>query len=92
GVALNASLYSAYLFFDFAGYSTMAIGIGMLFGFTLPINFRNPLATLNPQDFWRRWHISLSEWLRDVVFMPIYKALSKTSFFSRHRLAAQNIG
>ncbi|KOF52155.1 cytochrome C552 [Achromobacter sp. DMS1] len=92
GVALNASLYSAYLFFDFAGYSTMAVGIGMLFGFTLPINFRNPLATVNPQDFWRRWHISLSEWLRDVVFMPIYKALSKTAFFGRHRLAAQNIG
>lgn len=92
GVVLNASLYSAYLFFDFAGYSTMAIGIGMLFGFTLPINFRNPLATLNPQDFWRRWHISLSEWLRDVVFMPIYKALSKTKFFGRHRMAAQNIG
>ena len=92
GVALNAVLYSFYLFFDFAGYTAMAIGIGMFFGFVLPINFRNPLATLNPQDFWRRWHISLSEWLRDVVFMPIYKALSKTSFFGRHRLAAQNIG
>lgn len=92
GVALNASLYSFYLFFDFAGYSSMAIGVGMLFGFTLPVNFRNPLASANPQDFWRRWHISLSEWLRDVVFMPIYKALSKTAFFGRHRLAAQNIG
>lgn len=80
GVALNASLYSFYLFFDFAGYSSMAIGVGMLFGFTLPVNFRNPLASANPQDFWRRWHISLSEWLRDVVFMPIYKALSKTAF------------
>lgn len=92
GVALNASLYSFYQFFDFAGYSSMAIGVGMLFGFTLPVNFRNPLASANPQDFWRRWHISLSEWLRDVVFMPIYKALSKTAFFGRHRLAAQNIG
>jgi membrane protein involved in D-alanine export len=92
GVVQNAGLYSFYLFFDFAGYTSMAIGVGMLFGFTLPINFRNPLATLNPQDFWRRWHISLSEWLRDVIFMPIYKALSKTAYFSRHRLAAQNIG
>lgn len=92
GVTSNAVLYSFYLFFDFAGYSAMAIGIGMLFGLTLPANFRNPLAALNPQDFWRRWHISLSEWLRDVVFMPIYKALSKTKFFGRHRLAAQNIG
>jgi membrane protein involved in D-alanine export len=92
GVALNASLYSFYLFFDFAGYTSMAIGVGMFFGLSLPGNFKNPLATLNPQDFWRRWHISLSEWLRDVVFMPIYKALSKTAYFGRHRLAAQNIG
>jgi membrane protein involved in D-alanine export len=92
GVTANAVLYSFYLFFDFAGYTAMAIGIGMLFGLSLPANFRNPLATMNPQDFWRRWHISLSEWLRDVVFMPIYKALAKTSFFGRHRLAAQNIG
>lgn len=92
GVASNATLYSFYLFFDFAGYSSMAVGIGMFFGFVLPVNFRNPLATVNPQDFWRRWHISLSEWLRDVIFMPIYKALSKTAFFGRHRLAAQNIG
>ncbi|MDQ2139241.1 MBOAT family O-acyltransferase [Alcaligenaceae bacterium C4P045] len=92
GVVLNASLYSFYLFFDFAGYTSMAIGVGMFFGLSLPGNFKNPLATLNPQDFWRRWHISLSEWLRDVVFMPIYKALSKTAYFGRHRLAAQNIG
>jgi membrane protein involved in D-alanine export len=93
GVAANSILYSFYLFFDFAGYTSMAIGVGMLFGLNLPINFRNPLATLNPQDFWRRWHISLSEWLRDVVFMPIYKnLLSKSPFFGRHRLAAQNIG
>ncbi|AMD45618.1 membrane-bound O-acyltransferase [Bordetella holmesii] len=92
GVVSNATLYSFYLFFDFEGYSNMAIGIGMLFGFVLPTNFRNPLASANPQDFWRRWHISLSEWLRDVVFMPIYKALAKTAFFGRHRLAAQNVG
>ncbi len=92
GIVLNAALYSAYLYYDFAGYSNMAIGIGKMFGVNLPINFQNPILSKNPQDFWRRWHISLSEWLRDVVFMPIYKALSKDSFFSQHRFAAQNIG
>ncbi len=92
GIALNATLYSAYLYFDFAGYSNMAIGIGKMFGVNIPVNFQNPILSKNPQDFWRRWHISLSEWLRDVVFMPIYKALSKDSFFSQHRFAAQNIG
>ncbi|GAB2903610.1 membrane-bound O-acyltransferase [Paralcaligenes sp. KSB-10] len=92
GVVLNAVLYSAYLYFDFAGYSNMAAGIGKMFGVNLPSNFNNPILSKNPQDFWRRWHISLSEWLRDVVFMPIYKALSKDSFFSQHRFAAQNIG
>ncbi|TAL88829.1 MAG: membrane-bound O-acyltransferase [Candidimonas sp.] len=92
GIVLNATLYSAYLYFDFAGYSNMAVGIGKMFGVNLPINFNNPILSKNPQDFWRRWHISLSEWLRDVVFMPIYKALSKDSFFSQHRFAAQNIG
>lgn len=92
GVLLNTVLYSVYLYFDFAGYSNMALGLGKMFGVNLPANFNNPILSKNPQDFWRRWHISLSEWLRDVVFMPIYKALSKDAFFSRHRFAAQNIG
>ncbi len=92
GVLLNSVLYSVYLYFDFAGYSNMALGLGKMFGLNLPINFNNPILSKNPQDFWRRWHISLSEWLRDVVFMPIYKALSKNAYFSRHRFAAQNIG
>jgi membrane protein involved in D-alanine export len=92
GVVLNTVLYSVYLYFDFAGYSNMALGLGKMFGVNLPANFNNPILSKNPQDFWRRWHISLSEWLRDVVFMPIYKALSRNTFFSRHRFAAQNIG
>lgn len=92
GILTNAFGYSAYLYFDFAGYSNMALGIAAMFGFDLPINFKNPIASLNPQDFWRRWHISLSEWLRDVVFMPIYKSLQKIGFFTRHKLLSQNIG
>jgi D-alanyl-lipoteichoic acid acyltransferase DltB (MBOAT superfamily) len=73
--------YSAYLYFDFAGYSNMAIGAGRLFGLNIPANFNMPLLAKNPQDFWRRFHISLSEWLRDVVFMPVYMNLMKFNFF-----------
>lgn len=92
GIALNAVSYSAFLYFDFAGYSNMAVGIGKMLGLELPVNFNNPILASNPQDFWRRWHISLSEWLRDVVFMPVYMALCKTRYFAARRLLAQNIG
>ncbi|MGK5057235.1 MBOAT family O-acyltransferase [Janthinobacterium sp. LB2P49] len=92
GIALNAFSYSTFLYFDFAGYSNMAVGIGKMLGLELPINFNNPILASNPQDFWRRWHISLSEWLRDVVFMPVYMTLCKTPYFSTRRLLAQNVG
>ncbi|EYU15614.1 MBOAT family O-acyltransferase [Photorhabdus aegyptia] len=83
--------YSFYLYFDFAGYTNMACGAGKLFGINLPINFHYPILAKNPQDFWRRFHISLSEWLRDVIFMPLYKMLMEKEFFKNHRLFAQNI-
>lgn len=92
GIAKTAVIYSAFLYFDFAGYSNMAVGIGRMIGLDLPRNFNNPIAASNPQDFWRRWHISLSEWLRDVVFMPVYMRLCRTPFFSSRRLFAQNVG
>lgn len=91
GVLSNAFGYSAFLYFDFAGYSNMAIGAARLFGFRLPENFRNPIATSNPQDFWRRWHVSLSEWLRDVVFTPLYKHLISKGGLGGHKLQAQSI-
>ncbi|OWO78659.1 hypothetical protein B5C26_23485 [Photorhabdus luminescens] len=83
--------YSFYLYFDFAGYTNMACGAGKLFGINLPINFNYPILAKNPQDFWRRFHISLSEWLRDVIFMPLYKTLMEKNFFKNHRFFAQNI-
>ena len=92
GMLINALGYTAYLYFDFAGYSNMALGVAAMLGFHLPVNFNNPIASRNPQDFWKRWHMSLSEWLRDVVFMPIYKSLQKVTFFTKHKLFAQNIG
>ena len=91
GMGLNALGYSVFLYFDFAGYSNMAIGAAGLFGFRLPLNFRNPIATRNPQDFWKRWHVSLSEWLRDVVFSPLYKFLVSKGGLADRKLEAQNI-
>ena len=91
GMTLNAVGYSVFLYFDFAGYSNMAIGAAGMFGFRLPENFRNPIATTNPQDFWKRWHVSLSEWLRDVVFSPLYKFLVSKGGLGARRLEAQNV-
>ncbi len=91
GVVMSVA-YSTYLYFDFAGYSNMAIGAGRLFGLNIPANFNLPILAKNPQDFWRRFHVSLSEWLRDVVFMPIYMNLMKLDFFRQNKTLAQNIG
>lgn len=63
--------YTLQLYFDFSGYSDMAIGLGALLGLTLPTNFRAPYQALNPSDFWRRWHISLSTWLKDYLYIPL---------------------
>ncbi|HEX4633571.1 MAG TPA: MBOAT family O-acyltransferase, partial [Gemmatimonadales bacterium] len=63
--------YTFQLYFDFAGYSSMAIGLGYLFGLRIPINFNSPYKALDPSDFWRRWHISLSSCLRDYLYIPL---------------------
>ena len=59
------------IFFDFSGYSTTAIGVALCFGFSLPDNFRVPYAAIGFSDFWRRWHISLSTWLRDYLYFSL---------------------
>jgi alginate O-acetyltransferase complex protein AlgI len=63
--------YTAQLYFDFSGYSDMAVGLGLLVGFRLPRNFALPYASKNPSEFWRRWHISLSTWLRDYLYISL---------------------
>lgn len=63
--------YSFQIYFDFFGYSLMAIGLGHLFGFQLPPNFAEPYQALNARDFWRRWHLTLSSWLRDYLYLPL---------------------
>ncbi|HEU0219160.1 MAG TPA: MBOAT family O-acyltransferase, partial [Stellaceae bacterium] len=59
------------IFFDFAGYSAMAIGLGRMLGFHYPENFRDPYLAMTIQNFWRRWHISLSSWLRDYLYISL---------------------
>ena len=63
--------FSGQIFFDFAGYSTCAIGIALMLGIILPDNFRYPYASIGFSDLWRRWHISLSTWLRDSLYIPL---------------------
>jgi len=63
--------YTLQLYFDFSGYSDMAVGVALLIGLRFPQNFDSPYKAINPSDFWRRWHMSLSAWLRDYLFIPL---------------------
>jgi membrane protein involved in D-alanine export len=68
--------YLFYLFFDFAGYSLLAIAFGNFIGINVPINFDKPFLAVNPKEFWKRWHKSLGDWLNDYFFKPIFKYLT----------------
>jgi alginate O-acetyltransferase complex protein AlgI len=68
---LGITAYALQIYFDFSGYSDMAIGLGRMFGFDFPENFRRPYSSLSITDFWRRWHITLSSWFRDYVYIPL---------------------
>lgn len=63
--------YSIQIYCDFSGYTDIAIGVALLLGFRLPVNFNSPYKAINITDFWRRWHISLSSWLRDYLYIPL---------------------
>jgi len=68
---LGAFAYSLQIYFDFSGYSDMAIGLGRMFGFKIFENFNLPYISKSIQEFWRRWHISLSTWFKDYVYIPL---------------------
>lgn len=68
---LGAISYTLQLYFDFSGYSDMAVGLGLLFGLRLPINFNSPYQADSMIDFWKRWHITLSQFLRDYLYIPL---------------------
>ncbi|MEQ1861568.1 MAG: D-alanyl-lipoteichoic acid biosynthesis protein DltB [Chthoniobacteraceae bacterium] len=80
-----AYAYTLYLFFDFAGYSAFAIGLSRVFGIRTPENFDRPFLSRNIRDFWNRWHISLSFWFRDHIYMRFLLAAAKAKWFKgRH--------
>ncbi len=68
---LGAIAYTLQIYFDFSAYSDMAIGLGMLFGFKTTENFNRPYSAVSVTDFWRRWHITLSQWFRDYLYIPL---------------------
>ena len=80
--------YSFYLFFDFAGYSAFAIGVSYLFGIRTPENFNLPFLARNIRDFWNRWHITLSWWFRDHVYMRFVMAATKGRWFKNKYVAS----
>ncbi|MGX6962062.1 D-alanyl-lipoteichoic acid biosynthesis protein DltB [Vagococcus xieshaowenii] len=84
-------VYSFYLFFDFAGYSLFAVGVSYLLGYETPMNFNKPFIAQNIKDFWNRWHMSLSFWFRDYVYMRLMFTLIKKKVF-KSRIVASNIG
>ena len=71
GVWLLAICYMLQIYFDFSGYSDMAIGLSRFFGFDFAPNFEHPYTAISVQDFWRKWHISLSQWFRDYLYIPL---------------------
>lgn len=80
---LGAVAYMIQIYFDFSGYSDMAIGLGRMMGFNFPENFNYPYIATSLQDFWQRWHISLSTWFRDYLYIPL--GGSKEGNFSTYR-------
>ena len=84
-------VYTLYLFFDFAGYSLFAVGTSNLMGYETPVNFNKPFLSHNIKEFWNRWHMSLSFWFRDYVYMRLMFTLIKKKVF-KSRIVASNVG
>jgi alginate O-acetyltransferase complex protein AlgI len=92
GAWLTMLAYSFQLYFDFCGYSDMAVGLGLFFGLRIPQNFNSPYKALNPSDFWRRWHISLSTCLRDYLYIPLGGNRKGELFTYRNMMLTMLIG
>jgi D-alanyl-lipoteichoic acid acyltransferase DltB (MBOAT superfamily) len=91
-VGLATFAFAGQIYFDFAGYSLMAIGIARLFGYHIPRNFNFPYAATSITDFWRRWHMSLSFWLRDYLFIPLGGSRGPKWTYFRNLLATMVLG
>ena len=84
--------YAVQIYADFSGYTDMAIGLALLLGFTFPQNFDSPYAATSVQDFWRRWHMTLSRWLRDYLYVPLGGNRKGTIFTYRNLLLTMLLG
>jgi len=84
--------YTGQLYFDFSGYSSMAVGLGIMFGLRIPQNFNSPYRAANPSEFWRRWHISLSTVMRDYLYIPLGGNRGTTAFMYRNLMLTMLIG
>ncbi len=89
---IGTAAFTGQIFCDFAGYSTCAIGAALCLGFRLPTNFRNPYSSVGFSDFWQRWHISLSTWLRDYLYIPLGGNKKGTLFTYRNLFLTMLIG
>ena len=96
GSWIGILFYALQIYFDFGGYSDMAIGLGHIFGFTFPENFNYPYISRSVSEYWRRWHISMSSWFRDYLFYPVLRAKPMTDMArklkkSGHKEASRNV-
>lgn len=89
---VSAYAFAFQIYYDFSGYSDMAIGLAHIFGFRFPDNFRRPYCARNVSEFWRRWHISLSSWLRDYLYIPLGGSRGGTIKTARNLMITMVLG
>ena len=89
---LGLYAYALYFYFDFAGYSDLAIGCARLIGIELPENFNNPFLKRNIRELWTNWHMSLTSWLVDYIYWPIVRKFRGFDYFRRHPVFLSNLG
>lgn len=90
-VLLGLYAYTLYFYFDFSGYTDMAIGCARVFGYELPENFNNPFTKRNIQQLWANWHMSLTSWLTDYIYWPLSKKLRRVGYFKKRPILLSNI-
>jgi alginate O-acetyltransferase complex protein AlgI len=91
-VIVGTVLFAVQIYCDFSGYTDVARGVSKLFGVNLVVNFNQPYFSTNPQDFWRRWHISLSSWLRDYLYVPLGGNRGGLAFVCRNLMITMLLG
>ncbi len=89
---LGLYAYALYSYFDFSGYSDLAIGSSRILGLDLPENFNHPFLKKNIREFWMNWHMSLTSWLVDYIYWPVVRKLRNVEYFRKHSISLSNVG